>query len=101
MVCEVRSVLADGKVQVGAKEHTELKWGSTTTTKQEWKKDVSLTMPPKTTLRVTAAVTESVIHVPVTTMWKSAKTGKTMKTTGVFKGLSSSDLSTYYFPIGE
>ena len=94
-------ILAEGKVEVSAKVHTNLKWGSTNTTSQSWEASVPLTVPPHTHLRVTATVTESIMDVPFTTTWKSPKTGKTMTTKGIFRGLSSSDLTTNFFPVEQ
>ncbi|CAN9276535.1 unnamed protein product [Alternaria sp. RS040] len=94
-------ILAEGKVEVSAKVHTNLKWGTTNTTSQSWEASVPLTVPPHTHLRVTATVTQSILEVPFTTTWKSPKTGKTMTTKGIFSGLSSSDLTTNFFPVDK
>jgi hypothetical protein len=94
-------LLAEGKVEVSAKVHTNLTWGKTNSTSQTWEASVPLTVPPNTHMRVTAIVTQSLIEVPFTTTWKSPKTGKTMTTKGIFKGLSSSDLTTNFFPVNK
>jgi hypothetical protein len=94
-------MVAEGKVEVSAKVHTNQKWGTTNTTSQMWEASVPLTVPPYTHLRVTATVTESVLDVPFTTTWKSPKTGKTTTTKGMFRGLSSSELATSFFPVNK
>jgi hypothetical protein len=93
--------LAEGKVEVSAKVHTNLTWGKTNTTSQSWEASVPLTVPPKTHMRVTATVTQLVIELPFTTTWKFPKTGKTMTTKGTFKGLSSSDLTTNFLSVEQ
>jgi hypothetical protein len=94
-------ILAEGKVEVSAKVHTNLKWGRTNTTSHTFAANVPLSVPPHTTLMVTATVTESILSVPFTTTWKSLKTGNTMTAKGVFKGLSCADLATSYYPVDK
>ncbi|PSN61327.1 hypothetical protein BS50DRAFT_578688 [Corynespora cassiicola Philippines] len=92
-------MLAEGKVEVSAKVHSNLKWGSTNVRSQSWEATVNLKVPGGKTIRVTATVTESILNVPFVSTWKSKKTGQTMTTKGIFKGISSSDLSTNFFLI--
>lgn len=91
-------VLAEGKVEVSAKVHTNLKWGSTNTTTQSWQATVNLVIPPRSKMRVIATVTQTLMDVPFTVTWKS-KLGKKITNKGTFTGLSSSDLSTRFFPV--
>lgn len=94
-------LVAEAEVELSAKIHTNLKWGSTNTATQLWEALVPLTVPPHKTYKVTAAVTENIIKVPFTTTFKSPKTGKTMVTSGMFKGLSSCDLKTNFFEVAQ
>ncbi|RYO55585.1 hypothetical protein AA0113_g8739 [Alternaria arborescens] len=90
-------IVAEGKVEISAKMHTNLTIGTTNTSSQSWEATVSMNVPAHSVYRVTATVIESVLEVPFTSTWKSKTSGVTMTTEGTFKGNSCGDLSTHYF----
>ncbi|RAQ98658.1 hemolytic lectin lslb [Stemphylium lycopersici] len=96
--CKV-PVLTNKGVELGGNEYHDMKWDTSNTTSQTWEATVKLRIPAGKSMRVTAAVTESIVQVPFVTTWKSPKSGKTATTKGMYKGVSGANLSTYYFPV--
>ncbi|KAI4953947.1 hypothetical protein J4E91_001656 [Alternaria rosae] len=94
-------ILAEGKVEISAKIHTNVTFGHTKTTSELWEASVNLTVPAHTTYKVDASITESLLEVPFTSTWKSKKSGVTMTTKGTYKGNSFGELKTNYKPVKE
>jgi hypothetical protein len=70
-------------------------WGQTNTTTQSWTATVPVRVPPNTTMRAIALVTESKLNVPFEITWTSRRDrSQTMRTRGVYEGLSYTNLRT-------
>jgi len=87
-------MLAEGKIEISATAHSNLKWGTANRTTKEWQAEIKLSVPPHSKGRVTATILKSVMVVPFTSTWKSKSTGNTMVTTGVYKGVACADFKT-------
>lgn len=88
-------IILEGEISTELTTSINMKWGSSTTEGTRITVKHPETVRPYQKMVATCAVKRATIEVPYTMVMRSADTGKTVESTGVYKGVSSWDLQYY------